>query len=218
MRIGTVDALWRYPVKGLAAEPLDAVEIESDGLAGDRRAALLVADAAHARAGKPFRGKEHNLLHTATTLQAARDLGAAAGVTLEPVGGERYFDAQPVSLIWDLWLQDVETLVGRRLDPLRYRPNIFIRATPPFGRREPDLVGATIAVGGAVLQVVATIGRCITTTYDVATGQRDADVLRAVAQQRANTVGVYCTVMRTGTATIGDAVSEHERSIQPRSI
>jgi len=208
MQIGTVAALWRYPVKSLAAEPLAAVEIEADGLAGDRRRALLVGNAKHARYGKPFRGKEHHLLHTLTTEQAACDVGAAAGVVLAPIGGERYFDAEPVSLLWDSWLADVEALVGRPLDPLRFRPNIFIRATPPFERRERELVGVTLTVGESVLRVSATIGRCVTTTYDVATGDRDPNVLRAVALQRANTVGVYCTITQPGAVALGDAVSE----------
>jgi uncharacterized protein len=207
MLIGTVAGLWRYPVKSLAAEALAEVMVEPDGLAGDRRSALIVSSADHARSGKPFRGKEHHLLHTVVTPQAAQRTAADSGVELRAVSGERYFDAQPVSLIWDTWLRDVEALVGRPLDPLRYRPNLFAHAAPGFAAREHALVGATIGVGGAVLRVVATIGRCVTTTYDVATGASDPAVLREVAQRRANTVGVYCTVERSGSVARGDTIA-----------
>jgi len=207
MRIGTVAGLWRYPVKSLAAEALAQVMVEMDGLAGDRTTALIVSNTGHARSGKPFRGKEHHLLHTVATPQAARVTAAGSGVELQTVRGERYFDAQPVSLIWDTWLHDVEALVGQPLDPLRFRPNLFAHAAPGFVARERALIGATIGVGGAVLRVVATIGRCVTTTYDVATGMSDPAVLREVAQHRANTVGVYCTVERSGSVARGDSIA-----------
>jgi len=35
--VGRVAALWRYPVKSMAAEALDGVEVSWAGLAGDRR-------------------------------------------------------------------------------------------------------------------------------------------------------------------------------------
>ena len=208
MLVGTIARLWRYPVKSLAAEALNQTTIEADGLSGDRRRALIGDDPGHARSGKPFRGKEHPLLHTLTSAPAAAQIGASAGVALRVVCGERYFDAQPVSLLFDIWLRDVETLVGRPLDPLRYRPNIFVLAHERFTTREHELVGATLDAGNATLRVVATIGRCVTTTYDVATGHSDPTVLREVAQRRRNTVGVYCVVDRPGTLTIGDPLRQ----------
>jgi uncharacterized protein YcbX len=207
MLIGTIAGLWRYPVKSLAAQPLVSVMIEPDGIAGDRRTALLVTSADHPRSGKPFRGKEHGLLHTVATPRAARALGAEAGVELQAVSAGRYFDAQPISLIWDSWLHDVEMLVGYALDPLRYRPNLFAQAASGFSLREHALIGATIDIGAAALRVVAPIHRCVTTTYDVATGHSDPAVLREVAQRRANTLGVYCTVERSGAVARGDAIA-----------
>lgn len=40
IKVGTVSALWRYPVKGMAGERLSEVNIDGAGLAGDRRWAL----------------------------------------------------------------------------------------------------------------------------------------------------------------------------------
>ena len=39
--VGHVTALWRYPVKSMQAEALDAVEVSWHGLAGDRRWAFI---------------------------------------------------------------------------------------------------------------------------------------------------------------------------------
>jgi uncharacterized protein YcbX len=199
MRIGTVAGLWRYPIKSLAAQALTEAVVEPTGFAGDRVTALIVATPGTGRTGKPYRGKEHHLLHTVSTPQQAQSLGAQAGLELQPLAGMHYFDAQPVSLLFDSWLADVEALIGRRLDPLRYRPNIFAQAAPGFSDREAAIVGTALEIGPVGLRVVATIGRCVTTTYDIATGESDPAVLRAVAEQRANRVGVYCVVERPGT-------------------
>jgi uncharacterized protein YcbX len=193
-------------VKSLAAEALVEVLVESSGFPGDRGTALIVSNAGHARTGKPFRGKEHRLLHTVTSPKAAQALGAAAGIELEAVTGEHFFDAQPISLLFDTWLHDVELLVGRPLEPLRYRPNIFALAAPGFDAREHALVDTTLRAGTVRLHVVATIGRCVTTTYDLATGEGDPAVLREVAQRRANTVGVYCAVEHPGAIAHADPI------------
>lgn len=39
-KVGTIREIWRYPVKGMAGEPLDAAELGAMGLAGDRIWAL----------------------------------------------------------------------------------------------------------------------------------------------------------------------------------
>lgn len=36
MKVGTVDSIWRYPVKGMAGERLQRCELDADGLKGDR--------------------------------------------------------------------------------------------------------------------------------------------------------------------------------------
>jgi uncharacterized protein YcbX len=41
VRVGSVVALWRYPVKSMMGEELDATEITDRGLLGDRRFAVV---------------------------------------------------------------------------------------------------------------------------------------------------------------------------------
>jgi uncharacterized protein YcbX len=206
MRIGTVGALWRYPVKSLEGEELARATVLADGLDGDRTRALIVANPEHARNGKPLRGKEHNRLHTVSHPADGIRLAFGAGVMTTLAQPDRYFDAQPISILFDIWLADVADLVGRELDPRRYRPNIFAHAAPDFDRREPDMIGMTLAIGSVVLNVVDRIGRCVTTTYDIATGESDLAVLREVAQRRNNTVGIYCTVAQPGEINCADAI------------
>ncbi len=207
MQIGTVAALWRYPVKALAAEPLARATVEAGGFAGDRASALIVRSTGHARSGKPLRGKEHHLLHTVATPQAARAIASRAGIDIEArTDAEHYFDARPISLVFDSWLGDVEALVGYALDPLRYRPNIFARAAADFSGREDALVGALLLLGDTALRVVEPIRRCVTTTYDVGSGESDPAVLQTVARHRSNVVGVYCVVERPGTIAPDDPI------------
>jgi uncharacterized protein YcbX len=204
--LGSVAHLWRYPVKGLAAEPLQRSYVGPAGLAGDRGAALFVTADGHARSGKTFRGKEHNLLHTVAGAEDAVDLAAARGVAVELRADGPHFDDAPVSVIFDRWLAEAEDLLGYALDPLRFRPNLFVAAAPDFSTLEADLIGVRLRAGTTVLRVVAPIGRCITTTYDLATGESDPDVLRTVARFRNNIMGVYCEVEVPGDVCAGDLV------------
>jgi uncharacterized protein YcbX len=205
--LGELDAIWRYPVKSLAAEPLQSTRVEADGLPGDRTAALKVA-AGHARLGKPYRGKENNLLHTTPDARSAIAFAAQRGVTvtLESETGSRYFDDAPVSLIFDRWIAEVERALQMPLDPRRWRPNLYAKAATDFSFSEPELTDRIIEIGDTVLRVRDTIKRCVTTTYDVATGEPDDDVLLYVAQRRANVMGVYCDVELAGTVRVGDAL------------
>lgn len=204
MEVGTIAALWRYPVKSLRAEPLGRATLLTDGVEGDRTSALVVETPTHARAGKTYRGKESSRLHLTADPETAASYAADANVlvTLDR-SRERWFDARPVSVLLDLWVHDVEALVGESLDPLRWRPNLFVHAAPGFDLREPAFVGRTLRVSGVELHVVDVIRRCVTTTYDVATGEGFPFVLEAVALRRDNVVGVYCEVAIPGTIDSG---------------
>lgn len=212
MRIGSVTALYRYPVKALRAEPLDEADVQSDGFAGDRARALFVRSDGHARSGKTYRGKEHNLLHTVTTIDAGAALAAAAGLAVEVEDSEpHYFDARPVSLVFDRWLAELAQIAGRPIDPLRFRPNVVATADGDFAAHEAELVGARLRLGAVELDVVEPIVRCVTPSYDVATGAADPQMHRFIAVDRGNIMGVYCTVVRPGTLTVGAGIERIAR-------
>lgn len=205
--LGTVAAIWRYPIKSLQFEALEEVDITPEGLRGDREAALF-ARAGHPRAGKTYRGKEHNLLHTTREGDRAVAMAAerAADVEIQAESGRRYFDAAPVSILLDRWIGEVEAHVGRSLHPLRWRPNFFVRAQRGATYSEAELVDRDICIGSAVLRVRSPIDRCVTPNYDIASGDADPEVLRYVARGRANVMGIYCDVRRAGAVRRGDAL------------
>jgi uncharacterized protein YcbX len=205
--LGNVAMIWRYPVKSLAAQPLGETAVEPGGLPGDRTAALHVVSG-HAREGKTYRGKEHRFFHTVAEPEEAAAMASSLGVqtTLHSEMGVRYFDAAPVSLLFDRWVDEVAAALGAVLDPLRWRPNFFVKASAGFRDRETALCGALIAIGNCVLRVREPIDRCVVTTYDVATGERDERVLSYVARERGNAMGVYCDVELAGTVRVGDSL------------
>jgi uncharacterized protein YcbX len=203
--LGNVTVIHRYPVKSLAGEELEWAAIDADGIAGDRAAALFVT-AGHARTGQTFRGKEHNLLHLTSDTQHAMDLAEANSVAVELRRGTHYFDAAPISLVFDRWVDEVSDALGRSMDFRRWRPNLFAHAAADFQFRESDLTGGLIEAGTALLRVREPTERCVTTTYDVETGERDPAVLRYVAQERGNVFGVYCDVELAGVVRAGDAL------------
>jgi hypothetical protein len=204
--LATLANIWRYPVKSLKAQALERADVGERGLAGDRADALFLATPDRARSGKTFRGKEHRLLHTVSQPGDAVALVASDGFALEVRGGGPFFDAQPVSLIFDRWIAELERNLGMPLDPLRYRPNLFAHALEPAFPGESELVGAVLQIGGVRLRVVSPIDRCVTTTYDVETGESAPQVLRAVAEHRDNMMGVYCAVETPGSLAAGDTI------------
>jgi uncharacterized protein len=203
MRIGRLDAIWRYPTKSLHFEALDSADVDPDGIRGDRASALIVTDG-HARLGKPYRGTENDRFHLEANVEAARALAAQRGVRTEARTGERFFDAAPISILVDAWLEGVSAHVGYAVEPTRYRPNLFVRAAEGFSLLEADLVGWELALGPVRLRVRQPIERCVVTTYDPDGGESDPQILRYVARERKTWMGIYCDVLTPGVIRDGD--------------
>ena len=203
MILGALESIRRYPRKSLAGESLDSVAVAYDGLEGDRTSAFFVRSG-HAREGKTYRGKEHERFHTIHDAADAARLAAAKGVDLEFRQGDRYFDDAPVSLMLETWIRDLSERMGYDMDPERFRPNFFVRTVPALTGDEASLVGAHLALGEVRLRVRSPIERCVVVTYDPNGGASDARVLRCIAQERQNAMGVYCDVLQPGTVRVGD--------------
>ncbi|TFL17375.1 MOSC domain-containing protein [Jannaschia formosa] len=96
----------------------------------------------------------------------------------------------------------VEGRLGRALSIQRWRCNLWIDGLAPW--EEFDLVGRRLRLGGAVLEGVARIDRCESTSASPETGRRDADLLSVLDGfgHRDFTIGV--TVIKGGVIAPGD--------------
>lgn len=213
MLIGTLDAVRRYPVKSLRAEPLECADVTSSGIEGDRTSALFVASG-NPRVGKTYRGKENDRLHLMADDEAARASAASRGVAVEARNGERFFDDAPLSIIVDRWLDDLRAHLGYAVEWERFRPNFFVRAAPEFAQSEWELRGAELRLGAVRLCVRGPIERCVAITYHPRGEAADPEILRFVAQQRDACMGIYCDVLEPGRTCVGDSL-ERSREAPP---
>jgi uncharacterized protein YcbX len=101
----------------------------------------------------------------------------------------------------------IEPLVGGRVDPLRFRGNVYVAGWPAW--RELDLVGQEIAIGPEVrLKVVKRIVRCAATNVDPQTGARDLSIPDTLLRSFGHAdCGIYGEVVRAGEIAAGDTVS-----------
>lgn len=102
-------------------------------------------------------------------------------------------------------LRALSQKLGQTLDPRRFRGNLWIEGLAPW--EEFDLVGKTLRIGEAELEVVEPITRCRATEANPDTGRRDAATLRALQDGWGHTdFGTYARVTRGGTIATGDSV------------
>jgi uncharacterized protein YcbX len=211
MQLGTLAAIWRYPIKSLAGESLVEGTLLVDGIEGDRERAFIVRDG-HARVGKTYRGKENDRFHTLSEPEHALESAAERGVKLELERDEdeRYFDDAPVSIIIDRWLDGVSDAVGYPVEYQRFRPNLFVRSQSPVPDEEA-LSGLQLQLGDVMLRARYPIERCVVTTYELKGGAADPNVLRYLASERSTWMGIYCDVLRAGIVRVGDLLALVDR-------
>lgn len=114
--------------------------------------------------------------------------------------------ARQVSIINLASLRDLERIVGRPVDPLRFRANLYIDGLEPWA--ELDLVGRSLALpDGVRLRVTKRIRRCAATNVDPKTGLRDMTIPRSIAGAFGHEeCGVYTEVIAGGTIRTGDGI------------
>lgn len=110
-----------------------------------------------------------------------------------------------VSLINLASLEALEKTTGLRLDPLRFRANVYFTGLPAWA--EFDWVGKEVLLGGARLSVFKRTVRCPATQVNLQTGERDADVPRLLRQHFGHAdLGVHATVIESGRVALGDSL------------
>lgn len=227
--VGRVAALWRYPVKSMAAEPLREVEVSWHGLAGDRRWAFVRGRLE--RSGFPWMTirERSNMAHFVPSFVDPSRPDASRTVVRTPSGDELevvdpalaaelgegvrvikqdrgVFDAMPLSLVSTQSVAALGARVGSRLDPLRFRPNLLIEAAGDAPFQEEAWVGSVLRIGGLSMRVDQQDERCVIINVDPVTSERDPEVLRTLAQERRACIGVYGSTVSPGLVTVGDPV------------
>jgi uncharacterized protein YcbX len=122
--------------------------------------------------------------------------------------GHRFMDHPQghVSLINLASVRAFERAIGRPVDPLRFRANLYVDGWEPWA--EDALVpGSGVQAGGASLTLFKPIVRCIATHADPVTGERDIDVVGLLREHFGrDTLGVYLHVAQGGRVEVGDGV------------
>jgi uncharacterized protein YcbX len=228
-----VEALWRYPVKSMSEEALESVGVSWHGLAGDRRWAFVREGLA--RSGFPWltiRERADMGLYRPSFADPGRP-DASRTVVLTPSGesfdvtdpalalelghGARVikqnrgiFDNSPLSLMTTQTVAALGALVGRELDPKRFRPNLLVRSSGAGPFAEEGWVGRVLRVGGMRMRVDQRDERCVVVNVDPETRERDPAVLRAIAQERDACLGVYGATVEPGGVAGGAAVTSED--------
>ncbi|MDX6560940.1 MAG: uncharacterized protein QOD65_754 [Gaiellales bacterium] len=98
------------------------------------------------------------------------------------------------------------------LDSRRFRMLFEIDGVDPYA--EDGWIGREVRIGGAVVYPAGNVGRCVVTTCDPATGERDFDTLGVLATYRKDIstteplpLGVVGDVVTPGRVRVGDAVT-----------
>jgi uncharacterized protein YcbX len=106
-------------------------------------------------------------------------------------------------------VRELEGRMGCRLDPVRFRANLYVDGLAPWA--DFHWVGQEIQVGEVALHIPARIPRCAATSVDPDTGRRDADVVRGLRAAYGHyDMGVYGEVVREGRVAVGDVVTPPE--------
>ena len=225
---GRVASLHRYPVKSLAGERLDVVDLDGRGVVGDRIWSIRTAE------GKLGSGKNTRRFAAVPGLLLVRGRTTAEGVTVTLPNGAQYavadgegdaalstflgqmvslareidvdhFDDGPVSIIGAASVDALAAEVGADVDPSRFRANLVLEGLAPFA--EDELVGQRIRIGSAELQVELHSTRCVMIDQETADLPAQPRNLYTLGRLHDACLGVVARVVEPGRIEIGDTVS-----------
>jgi GntR family transcriptional regulator / MocR family aminotransferase len=254
-------SIYRYPIKGLSAQPLTRVDIEAKKPFPLDRIFALVRPGAPYDIGHPRWGKkglfvmlmlEEALARVRTTLDVetmqltiAQDnrqlLVADLNDERERARVEQFFwqllptfrspptlvrspdghfmdkPDNVISLINLATVRSLEQQWGIKVDPLRFRANLYIDGARPW--EEFDWIGGDIRIGDGLFRADRRNGRCGATNVDPHTGRRDLDLpgsLRATFGHKE--LGIYLIARESCELTIGAHVATPDSTITTARI
>jgi uncharacterized protein YcbX len=239
IEIGQIEAIFRYPVKSMRGEPLDAATLGWHGLDGDRRFAFRRLDE---RGGFPWlsasrlpvlilftpkrredgngealpthvltpEGEEMPLFGEALAAEVGRRFGASVQMMHLKHGS---FDEASISVITSDTAREVCRLAGRSEDIRRFRPNIVVRSRRGVPFEEDEWVGGVLTFGEAEDAPAVTVTmrdlRCAMVNFDPDRGSSAPEVMKAVVRANQNNAGIYGTVTHIGRLAVGQTIVLH---------
>ena len=236
IEIGHVEAIFRYPVKSMAGERLEAAALGWHGLAGDRRLAFRRLDN---RSDFPWLSASQlpDLLRFTPQQRADGAPGDLPAYIRTPDGelmfvfgeelaadvGRRYgapvqmmqlrhgiFDEAGVSVIAFETVCEISRLAGQSPDARRFRPNIVLGLRRPGAFQEDEWLGGVLSFGEAddapAIAVTQRDERCSMVNLDPDSAAVAPEVMRAVVRANQNYAGIYGAVTRVGRLAVGQDV------------
>lgn len=229
-----VSELWRFPVKSMQGERVEAAEVGANGLAGDRRWAIfdlatgfgLTARRSPELLLASARSRADGVEITLPDGRVAADDAALSDwlglrVALREAGqveAPRYENPEDVETeAEDSWqpfegpenaFHDGFTVTVLSRDTIGAHPLRRFRANIILDVGGEDaLVGSTVRVGDAALALSEQVPRCVMVTRPQPGGiELDRDVLRWIHRERSGLLAVGGPVARPGAVRVGDPV------------
>ena len=239
IELGQIEAIFRYPVKSMRGERLDAATLGWHGLDGDRRLALRRLED---RSGMPWltasklpalilftpvrredgkgealpthvrtpEGEEMPLFGEALAAEVGRRHGAPVQMMQLRQG---IFDEASISVITSDTVREIGRLAGRSADIRRFRPNVVVRSKRAVAFEEDEWAGSVLRFGEAddapAVAVTTRDLRCVMVNFDPDDGSAAPEVMKAVVRATQNHAGIYGTVTRVGRLSVGQTIVLH---------
>jgi hypothetical protein len=235
-KVGVVTALWRFPVKSMRGEAVNAECIYWYGLEGDRRYAfvktgdmsrfpwLTARDVADLLRFVPRFTCPEDPLQSPVEVQTPDGLVMALeSAELRDELARRYrrpvhlmhlgrgtFDSLPISLLSLSTVRAIAERQARPVEAIRFRANILIEAFEDRPHVEDSWLGRSLIVGdrpdSACIRVDRVVPRCMMVNLDPERTVQGPAILRDVVDTNDGNLAVYCSTGQPGTVEVGDTV------------
>jgi uncharacterized protein YcbX len=236
VEIGRIEALFRYPVKSMAGERLEAANLGWHGLDGDRRLALRRIDdrsdfpwlsastLADLLLFTPHRREDDGQGELPTQIRTpdgeemsvlgddlAAEIGRRHGAPVQMMQMKHgIFDEGSLSVIASDTVREIGRLAGRELDVRRFRPNVVVGLLQSIPFQEDEWVGGVLSFGegedAPAISVTLRDERCSMVNLDPDSASSAPEVMKAVVRRNQNNAGVYGAVTRTGRVAVGQTI------------
>jgi len=234
-KIGHIDAIFRYPVKSMAGERLEAANLGWHGIDGDRRMAVrrmqdrsgfpwltasklpeLVLFAPQREVGSNGDLATHIRTPNGEVLPAfsaelAAQIASRYGVPVEMMQMKHgVFDDACISVIATDTVHEISRLAGQNPDVRRFRPNILVRLLQSGPFQEDKWLGGVLTFGedADAPRVAVTMRdlRCGMVNLDPDSATPQPEVMKTIVRANDNNAGIYGTVTRIGRLAISQPV------------